>query len=317
MILAREPTPIYGGFSHKMFTIITTTGKYAVKILNPQWMLSASAEQNIILSEQIVNIVAGYINAVPAKIFNNNSIQKIDGQFFLVFDWLEGNCLELDEITIEHSKIIGSILADIHKIDFSEINIPNEVHASKKLIEWKYYLQQGKNNNAIWVDLLEENINILNAYYTKSLETSYLLEDRKVISHKNLDSRNVLWNNYTPYIIDWENSGWINPSYDFVNTAIQWSKDWNGNINKDKFIVFANGYKSKNDFPIENWQNVLYKRFIEPLDWLEICLKRSLKIDCNDPEEQQMGTEQVECMIHEVMQFSNKIELLEKWLNEI
>lgn len=124
--LTEKPTQIYGGFSHKMYAVTTTQGKYAIKALNPQWMISPSAQQQIILSEQIARIAAKRVSVIPAKLFNNETIQNIDGQLFLVFDWIDGNNVEYDEITIKHSNIIGATLADIHRTDFSEVNVPKK-----------------------------------------------------------------------------------------------------------------------------------------------------------------------------------------------
>ena len=316
--LTEKPTPIYGGFSHKMYAVTTTQGKYAMKSLNPQWMSSPSAQQQIILSEQIARIAAKRVSAIPAKIFNNKTIQDIDGQLFLIFDWIDGNNVDYDKVAIEHSRIMGAALADIHRTDFSEVNIPKDTSADdmieeKVQIDWRFYLQKGELEKAVWVDLLKKNIDILYDYYAQAIDASNSLADENVISHRNLDARNVLWQGCTPYIVDWENASWVNPFYDFVNTAIQWS-----NKNKDNFIAFAHGYKSKRELTGANWRQVLYMRFIEPLDWLEVCLKRSLGIDCNDPEEQQMGTEQVEYMINkDVLEYATQIEVLEKWLNEI
>jgi Ser/Thr protein kinase RdoA (MazF antagonist) len=306
-ILTDEPMPVYGGLSHKMYAITTTQGKYAVKILNPQRIDLKSAE----LSEQIANIAVKRIPAVPAKIFNNKSVQEIEGQLFLVFDWVEGNNVEYDDITIEHSKIMGAILADIHKTDFSALNISSDDSPHIDLIDWNFYLQKGELCNTVWVDLMKNNINMLYDYYLKAIEASNSLVDKNIISHRNLDPRNVIWNGYKPYIVDWEDAEMINPLYDFINTAIHWSI-----FNKDKFLAFAHSYNEKNRLPAINWRNVLYIRYIEMLDWLVYNLKRSLKMNCTDPDEQQTGTEHVEYMIHEIIEFSDKIELIENWLNE-
>ncbi len=157
--------------------------------------------------------------------------------------------------------------------------------------------------------MLRNNIDKLYEFYSKGVEASNSLTGKEIISHRNLDPRNVIWNEDGPYIIDWEEADMVNPLYDFINTAILWS-----NYNKDKFLAFADGYNEINKLPKINWRNVIYIRYLEPLNWLEFCLKRSLGVNCTDPEEQQLGTEQAVYMIHDVIEFSSKIELLVKWL---
>lgn len=316
--LVGEPLAIPDGFSHKIYAVRTTQGKYAIKALNPQCMLQPSAIQKIITSEQIANIASKRILAITAMKFNNKSVQELDHQLYLVFNWTPGRNLDLNEITIEHNEKMGAILADIHMTDFSDVDIHSEYLTYKPQIDWKFYLQQGKNCKAVWVDLLEESIDVLYNYYLQAVEAGKSLESITVISHRNLDSRNVMWCNYNPTIVDWEDAGLVNPFYDFVNTAIHWSKNETGDIDKDKFFAFAHSYKKKHGAINANWRTILYKRLIEPLDWLEYSLKRSLKIDCADEEEQQVGTDHVFYMIEkEIIPYADKIDILENLLNEI
>lgn len=57
-----------------------------------------------------------------------------------------------------------------------------------------------------------------------------------VISHRDLDSKNVMWNQYNPVLIDWESAGYINPMQDLIETAIYWSKNEKGVIDKQRFL---------------------------------------------------------------------------------
>jgi len=308
--LTTEPAHIYWGYSHKVYAVTTTKGKYAVKALNPNLMTLEDA----IFMEKIVSIVAKRINAVPAKIFNGKIVQEINGQLYLVFDWIEGEEMEYDDITPEHSRIMGAVLADIHQTDFSELNISSEVFPRTHLVDWNYYLQKGEENNAPWTDLLRENIDMIKDYYAKGVEAENSLTDKNVISHCVLDPRHVIWQGCTPYLVDWKNAGMINPLYDFINTAIHWSEHGSDEKNKERFLAFARSYNAKNKLPTDiNWRNVLYKRYLEPLNWVAF----SLEMWLNEPEEQQKWTEQAESMIREVIRYSDRIEKLEKWLSEL
>ncbi|MCL2773342.1 MAG: phosphotransferase [Oscillospiraceae bacterium] len=308
--LTSEPAHIYWGYSNKVYEVTTTQGKYAVKALNPR----GQTLEDAVFTEKIVGIAAKRVNAVPAKIFDGKIVQEMDGQLYLVFDWIEGDYFEYDNITPEHSRAMGAVLADIHQTDFSALNLSNEVSPRTRVAYWKGYLQRGKQSNAAWVDLLKENIDMIQEYYTKGVEASNSLTDKNIISHRVLDPRHAIWQGYTPYLVDWKSAGMINPLYDFLNTAIHWSVH-GSEKDKDRFLAFAHGYSAKNKLPAVNWQNVLYKRYLEPLDWIEYNLERSL--NCTDPEEQQIAVGQIESMIRETIGYSDKIEKLEKWLNEM
>jgi hypothetical protein len=102
---------------------------------------------------------------------------------------------------------------------------------------------------------------------------------------------------------------------DLTETAIYWSEDASGSINKERFFAFMSGYKKKHGILQTNWRMVLENGFLGKLGWLEYCLKRSLWIECTDKEEQQLGTAQVTETINSIKHYSDMISELENWLN--
>ena len=67
-------------------------------------------------------------------------MQELDGQYFYVYEWFDGKSLKDDEITIEHCKKIGKLLAYIHNIDLKK----DEVKAKTRNIDFKYYIDLAK-----------------------------------------------------------------------------------------------------------------------------------------------------------------------------
>lgn len=96
--LASNPEFLTGGLLHKMYAVETTQGKYAIKALNPQIMTRPKAIQNYIISEKIANVAAINVPALPARQFNGTSLQQLDNQYYLVFDWVDGRSLNANEI---------------------------------------------------------------------------------------------------------------------------------------------------------------------------------------------------------------------------
>jgi len=309
------PEKISGGLLHRMYAIKTTKGKYAIKALNPQIMLRDEAMQNFINSEEVANIVSNNISALPAKRFNETFIHQVDSQFYLVFDWVEGKSLKPNEIGIAHCEKIGSILANIHMIDFSELGIVNDWSDNEHITDWNYYLQRGKESNMRWVNLILEVVDRLYEWSTKAKKSLSLLAADIVISHRDLDPKNVMWSKGEPIIIDWEAAGYVNPMHELIETAIYWSEDEIGNIYKERFLAFIGGYKKIYGELKANWRTVLLNGFLGKLGWLEYNLKRSLGIECTDKEEQNMGTTQVIETINSLIYYSERIPELEKWLN--
>lgn len=320
------PRAISGGLLHRMYAVETSHGKYAIKLLNPQIMLRPAAMQNMIDSERVANIAASkvirqadsnhmnHIPALPAKIINGSVLHKIDNQYYLVFDWVEGRSLKRNEIKIIHCEKIGAILADIHRMDFSEAGKVNKGSDKINFIEWNIYLQKGKEDNSDWLKLFEEIIDKLYDWYSDANKATINLASEIVISHRDLDPKNVLWCEDNPIIIDWESAGFVNPMRELVETAIYWSENEIGVIDQERFCSFINGYKKRYGKLHANWKEVLVSGFSGKLEWLEYNLNRSLCIECNDKEEQQLGKEQVIGTINDIKRYANMIGDVETWL---
>ncbi|OQR56826.1 phosphotransferase [Bacillus sp. CDB3] len=309
------PKSICGGLLHRMYVIETSKGKYAIKLLNPQIMLRPKAMQNYNNSEKITTLVSKKVPALPAKKIKGDSIQKINDQFYLIFDWIEGERLKDDEINNVHCEKIGEILAEIHKTDFGELDITNDGFENDELIDWNYYLLKGKEEHLEWDELLLKNFDNLKKWNVAAIESSEILSKSEVISHRDLDPKNVMWNNNKPVLIDWESAGYINPMQDLIETAIYWSKNEQGEVDKQRFSSFIIGYKKKHGVIQANWEDVLATGLLGRLDWLEYNLKRSFRIECTDEEDQKLGTAQVATTLNEINLYANTIPKLVNWLN--
>lgn len=305
--LMNSPTPISGGLLHRMYAVETTTGKYAVKLLNPNIMIRQTAMQNYINSEKISSLVSKEIPALPAEKKDGNIVQNVNGQFYLVFKWIEGITLAQEKIDENHCRKIGQILAAIHQTDFSELEMTHEGTDNVPLTDWEFYLQKGKEENAEWVELLLKNLQNLKDWNSSAAMASDYLTSNMVLSHRDLDPKNVLWNHYNPVLIDWESAGFINPMQDLIETASYWSVNEIGEINQLRFFSFLDGYKEKCGELHADWTMVLATGFSGKLGWLEYSLKRSLWIECTDEEEQKMGTAQVIGTIHEIKDYAVQI----------
>ncbi|MGG4130682.1 phosphotransferase [Paenibacillus illinoisensis] len=313
--LISTPKPILGGLLHRMYVIETRRNKYAIKALNPQIMNRSEAMQNYINSEKIANIANKHVPVQPAKRINNSSVHNIDNQFYLIFDWIDGRSLQHNEVTNEHCDQMGTILADLHKIDFSQLDMVRPPKDVSKETDWAFYLNKGKNESLEWNELLDSTIQQLYEWNARAKRSSQLLSSDTVISHRDLEPKNVMWQHNSPIIIDWESAGYINPKRDLMETAMYWSVDNTGNVDKDRFLTFINGYRKRVSCLSADWRMVLESGFIGKLDWLEYSLRRSLWIECTDQDEQRMGTAQVIGTIEDLKRYDRIIPEVENWMS--
>lgn len=299
--IEQEICRVSGGLLNRMYKVITSSGVYAVKHLNPEVMKRPNAINNHIFAEKIANIAKTKgIQCVSANIYNGSSLQGIDNNYFLIFDWFEGKSITDKEITLEKVKKVAKQLANLHQMNFN--NIPNSSDLGKTSIEvdWNYYFE--KIDDTEIKELLAKNINHLIELDKKSTIASLKISNNKVISHRDLDLPNILWdNNENPVLIDWESSGLVNPCEELLETAWDWSggQDY---FDKEKFDCFIQTYKL-NGGDIENLKDAILANFKNKAGWLEYNMRRVCKIECLDEEEQKLGKKEVIRVINEIIKF--------------
>ncbi|MCL2574661.1 MAG: phosphotransferase [Defluviitaleaceae bacterium] len=314
--LVEEPKPLVGGYLNKMFAMQATLGKYAVKAINPNVIIRPTAMRNYINSELIATAAAKAVPVCVAKIIDGKVMQEVCGQYYLVFDWMDGVCLKDDEISELHCGVIGQILADIHLIDFDNASLRDDDSADESLIDFVVYLQMGREKGMPWVEILEQNMESLQGFDAEAIRASKVLAENMVASHRDLDPKNVLWNGDSPTLVDWEAAGLINPHHDLLETALYWAVDVDGGICKDKFDAFMRGYQSKIALGDVDWSAVFAMGYSAKLGWLEYSLKRSLGIEAADGAEVDVGTRHVMGTVRGVLRYSDMVKVVEGWLED-
>ena len=105
-VLECQPLRLKGGFLHKMYSLFTTKGRYAVKLLNPNIMQRETAMGNYRTAENLeVMLEKEGIPIIPALIFSDRKMQEVDGQFFYLYEWYDGKALKREEVTPGHSSL--------------------------------------------------------------------------------------------------------------------------------------------------------------------------------------------------------------------
>ena len=300
-IIQEEPIRVKGGLLNRMYKVKTSSGTYAIKHLNSEVMKRKNAKENHILAEKIANIAKeNGINCMPALILNNKTLQEIAGNYFLIFDWFDGKSIEETQITIEHVKKVATLLAKLHKINFKEVK--DKCKLGRKIIEidWDFYISKLENKEI--KDLLISNKENLIKLDKRSTVAATEIRNNLVVSHRDLDLPNILWDSYkNPVVIDWESSGVVNPCEEVLETAWDWSggQDY---FDKEKFNCFLDTYK-ENGGNLEDFNKAIYSNFKNKAGWLEYNLKRVCRLECIDDEEQKLGESEVLRVISEIFKF--------------
>ena len=299
----KEINKVSGGLSHRMYKVSTDKGIYAIKELNSGVMKRTEAFSNFIFSEKVAEIVKhNKITAIGAMKVNNDIITKIDDSYYMIFEWLDGRILNADEITEKHCEIIGEILAKINNIDFTEIEDEKRKNIDLEYFEWNKYCNLAEKHNKVYTNLLKENIDLLYKLNEKSIKALEYANENLIISHTDLDRKNVMWQEYNPFIIDWEASGYINPTIELIQVAWYWSGGDVENIDYNKFRILIKSYKKYYKSNIDkNAEDLVYADIYGGLEWLNYNLKRSLCIENNYEQDE------IELAENEVIQSINEV----------
>ena len=93
--LTAPPAALSGGYMHKMYSLKTETGKYAIKLLNPYIMKRDTAMENFRQAERLeAKLESRGLPILPALIFEGKKMQETDGQYYYLFEFFGGKALQ-------------------------------------------------------------------------------------------------------------------------------------------------------------------------------------------------------------------------------
>lgn len=314
--MIESPEEIRGGLLHKMYRVTASSGIYAVKVLNGEIMKRPEALRNMICSEKIAASLSREIPAVVSLEIGGDQVQELDGKHYMIFPWAEGVSVFPPEITEEHCRVIGDILGRIHKANVSGEGY-NAEDEGPAMYDWEKYLRLGSQRGlqeTEWYDGYREAAGDICAWNKAACDAGISLGTNRVISHRDLDPKNVLWNGLKPYIIDWEAAGYVNPFQELLEGINYWTGDGKGGIRQESFDAMTAAYQKHMSLEQADWDIVFAGSFAGMLGWLEYNLKRALGLEASDDEEVRLGRQQVTGTIRDLYDWQVKAGILKKWL---
>ncbi len=312
--VADDPVQVTGGLLHRMYRVNTDKGSYAVKILNPEIMKRPAALQNTVNSEKIAAGFQSIISVVAALEIGGKQIHQWNGTYYMIFDWVEGASVYPPGITPENCSAIGAVLGKIHskKLDVEGVT-PEEGGAI--MFAWDKYGEslQGYESED-WAFHLQEALSDIKVWNQAACDAQEVLTKTMVISHRDLDPKNVMWNGNTPWIIDWEAAGYVNPYQELLEVLNYWADDGMGGLLKEQFDALLDAYTLYVKLENVNWDAVFAGSFCGMLGWLEYNVKRAFGFEATTPDEVQLGKEQVLGTIGALYDYQEKARQMKKYL---
>ncbi len=329
--LAAQPQRVTGGYLHKMFKLETTTGKYAVKLLNPVIMKRPGVLEGYKRAEHIEQILSEYnIPIVPALEIHGARMQRLDGQYLYIYEWTDAKALGWHGIKEEHCEAVGKLLAHIHNIPLHGFHSDETCQSCSKMncgipvsyqlsdrkfqVDWDCYIRLAKKMHSELAEELEKNREL---FYRAQQEYNTAVDnvpDIVCITDGDMDCKNVLWKNGQPLIIDLECLDYGNPFLEMFQLALSWAGDAVCDIHFGRMDSFLRAYQSEYGKIDVDWEALSGVGF-SWLDWLEYNTKRALLIECGDEEEQKLGICEAKETIRRIVYYHSVRESMLEYLS--
>ena len=232
-----------GGLLHETWRLETASGLQVIKCLHPELIDGLDKKNRYRVTEKIAQQFSQVVPAVFAREVNGDVLFCHKAQTIMLFPYIDAQILPQSDIRIIHVEQIAHALANMHGLKMTCDNIPEVELLSCDLKKLSLSINLLSKKSAKMHKTLTklypliENISIACEKYKN------LLTGNTVVSHRDLDPKNVLWDKAGGcHIIDWESSGVINKTKDIMTTALYWTMDEKFKVDYNKLNVFINAY---------------------------------------------------------------------------
>ncbi len=235
---------VAGGFHHRMWQLNTNCGSFAIKQLADDLdMQDAATVERMNATEITARAFSEHgVPALYSLARARQHLQLLDGVGYLVYPWTKATACHKNGIKKKHAVAVARILARIHR---SDIRVP-ELHdvpalplTAERVID---LVQLARQRNVRESKLLEARLDDLLEVVELQAPALSVLQHDQVVSHGDLDHKNVLWDEAgEPLLIDWESARRLNPTYELLLEAL----DWGGitaHFETGPFVTFIEAY---------------------------------------------------------------------------
>lgn len=220
-----ELSRVPGGFHHCMWRLETQTGCFAVKQLADDMdMQDAATVAQMNASEVTAIEFSRYdIPALYSLPVDRQHLHLLDGVGYLVYPWTNATACHRNGVEERHAIVVASTLAHMHRSNIKVpelLDVPSFPVTAERVID---LVQLAKQRNVRYSDILEDRLEDILRIVALHAPALKRLETHQVISHGDLDHKNILWDEAgEPLLIDWESARRLNPTYELLLEALDW-----------------------------------------------------------------------------------------------
>lgn len=291
----RELSRLSGGFHHRVWRLETERGVFAIKQLAPDTDLG---DVSVIAHYNVCETVARTfsecgISTICALGRDGEYLHLLDDEAYLVYPWTNAVALEEGQLSPAHALAVARLLASMHRADIqvpgvdAVLSQPQPEHAVEDMVAVVM------KRNATIGSVLRERLPTLLRIARGHRLALPVMARRQVISHGDLDQKNVLWDaGGNPVLIDWESAHRLNPTYETLLEALDWS-GITAEFDPMLFTQFVGAYTEAGGIVRRDIiEAALHYILGEWLGWLMYNVGRLVNLD--DVEQRAIGEAQIE-----------------------
>jgi thiamine kinase-like enzyme len=310
-----HPTPVAGGLLHRMWRLETTIGIYAVKDLNPEIVSRPGVPDVYRASERIARSAAhAGIPALPALQLMADPLLVLPNRSVLVFPWIEGHVLHEADVMAGDGRRIGALLGRLHELDFDASDLLRPDGSTPDLASFEDLLERGERARLEWAEDGERKLLEIASWVRCHDDGFAALPPDLVVSHRDIDPKNVLWDEHgEPCVIDWEGAGWVSPSVELCEVALNWSGQRIGPPKRDVFEAVLAGYHTARPASGVPLRDALACCLGGWLAWLHYNAMRSLGDTGAGDDERALGTREATSTLETLRSLAEGIPTWSSW----
>lgn len=267
---------ISGGLLHTLYRVETESGCYAVKCVE---MPLFNFSQQLELAEQVAAyLVTQNFPAISAMMtVEGKKVLQRGKKLWIVYPWVTGKIIRAAETILPQARQIGHLLATLHQIPFPKALRHRLQPTLLTQWQWSRLIEKSEQAGCDYVAPLIRQLPDIQRDNQEAQAVWPLLLKTQVISHRDLDPKNVLWQTTSsPLIIDWEYAGWIHPGMDLLTVGLNWSGIPEGRFIPEGLQAVLVGYQVMLPRPVMD-NNVFSGYIGYCLEWLGFNLERALR----------------------------------------
>lgn len=192
---------ITGGFQHDLWQFETTQGVYVVKKIRTRVYQGLLTKRYLNYAHATAHQFAqAGIDLVDALAVDGDYVFQHQDEMYLVFPWMAGEVISAEDASLWHAEKIGQLVAQLHAVNLEQDIIEYPEPWSERTI-----MSESKE------------------WHMDYLQSHALMCTSPVISHRDINPHNVLWQQDRAILLDWENVGIIDRGIELLGVALNWA----------------------------------------------------------------------------------------------